>query len=227
MNTQEELFEKHYSDLYTHLIEFIVCVCEDGLGSEELDWSEGEIVGQLCRIYANSLQSEFETITEQLDVESDTVLKSHVDFSANVLVYGKENKDRLKKILDTHAENIIGLMKQGLQVSDIILAVLPDMVTLAMSEVQIAIERASVYAGKVLQKATGIKIYKVWHSVNDELTCDTCKALDGTIVGVDEAFVKGDVDEDVDLSGLDYTGGDIAYAHPRCRCWVTYTTKEV
>ena len=193
MNTQEELFEKHYSDLYSHLIEFIVHVYEDGLGSEELDWCEGEIVGQLGMIYANSLQSEFETITEQLDVESDTVLKSHVDFNANVLVY----------------------------------PVLPDMVTLAISEVQIAIERASVYAGKILQKATGIKIYKVWHSVNDELTCDTCKALDGTVVGVDEAFVKGDIDEDVDLSGLDYTGGDIAYAHPRCRCWVTYTTKEV
>ena len=142
-------------------------------------------------------------------------------------VYGKENKDRLVNILKTHAENISSSVKEGLSLSDTILYFLPDMVTLAMSEVQIAVERASVYAGKTLQRLTGIKIYKVWHSVNDELTCDTCKALDGTVVGVDEAFVKGDIDEDVDLSGLDYTGGDIAYAHPRCRCWVTYTTKEV
>ena len=225
MNTQEELFEEHYESFYTLLIEFITTVYEQGLGTEDTEYVIDRIISELSYIYSQSVQSEFDKIIDELDVENDTVKRA----SARGLyeVYGKENKDRLVNILKTHAENISSSVKEGLSLSDTILYFLPDMVTLAMSEVQIAVERASVYAGKTLQRLTGIKIYKVWHSVNDELTCDTCKALDGTVVGVDEAFVKGDIDEDVDLSGLDYTGGDIAYAHPRCRCWVTYTTKEV
>ena len=225
MNTQEELFEEHYESFYTLLIEFITTVYEQGLGTEDTEYVIDRIISELSYIYSQSVQSEFDKIIDELDVENDTVKRA----SARGLyeVYGKENKDRLVNILKTHAENISSSVKEGLSLSDTILYFLPDMVTLAMSEVQIAVERASVYAGKTLQRLTGIKIYKVWHSVNDELTCDTCKALDGTVVGVDEAFVKGDIDEDVDLSGLDYTGGDIAYAHPRCRCWVTYTAKEV
>lgn len=225
MNTQEELFEEHYESFYTLLIEFITTVYEQGLGTEDTEFVIDKIISELSYIYSQSVQSEFDQIINELDVENDTVRRA----SARGLyeVYGKENRDRLVNILKTHAENISSSVKEGLSLSDTILYFLPDMVTLAMSEVQIAVERASVYAGKTLQRLTGIKIYKVWHSVNDELTCETCKALDGTVVGVDEAFVKGDIDEDVDLSGLDYTGGDIAYAHPRCRCWVTYTTKEV
>lgn len=225
MNTQEELFEEHYESFYTLLIEFITTVYEQGLGTEDTEYVIDKIISELSYIYSQSVQSEFDQIINELDVENDSVKRA----SARGLyeVYGKENRDRLVNILKTHAENISSSVKEGLSLSDTILYFLPDMVTLAMSEVQIAVERASVYAGKTLQRLTGIKIYKVWHSVNDELTCETCKALDGTVVGVDEAFVKGDIDEDVDLSGLDYTGGDIAYAHPRCRCWVTYTTKEV
>lgn len=225
MNTQEELFEEHYESFYTLLIEFITTVYEQGLGTEDTEFVIDKIISELSYIYSQSVQSEFDQIIKELDVENDSVTRA----SARGLyeVYGKENRDRLVNILKTHAENISSSVKEGLSLSDTILYFLPDMVTLAMSEVQIAVERASVYAGKTLQRLTGIKIYKVWHSVNDELTCETCKALDGTVVGVDEAFVKGDIDEDVDLSGLDYTGGDIAYAHPRCRCWVTYTTKEV
>lgn len=225
MNTQEELFEEHYESFYTLLIEFITTVYEQGLGTEDTEFVIDKIISELSYIYSQSVQSEFDQIIKELDVENDSVKRA----SARGLyeVYGKENRDRLVNILKTHVENISSSVKEGLSLSDTILYFLPDMVTLAMSEVQIAVERASVYAGKTLQRLTGIKIYKVWHSVNDELTCETCKALDGTVVGVNEAFVKGDIDEDVDLSGLDYTEGDIAYAHPRCRCWVTYTTKEV
>lgn len=225
MSTQEELFEEHYGSFYTLLIEFITTVYEKGLSTEEIDFVINQIIDQLSYIYSQSVQSEFDNIIDELDVENDTVKRATAQGLYEV--YGKENKDRLVSIMKTHAENISSSVKEGLSLSDTILYFLPDMVTLAMSEVQIAIERASVYAGKTLQRITGIKIYKVWHSVNDELTCDTCKALDGTVVGVDEAFVKGDIDEDVDLSGLDYTGGDITYAHPRCRCWVTYTTEKV
>lgn len=225
MNTQEELFEENYGSFYTLLVEFITTVYEKGLGTEDIEFVINQIIDELSYIYSKSVQSEFDNIIDELDVENDTVKRSTAQGLYEV--YGKENKDRLVNILKTHAENISSSVKEGLSLSDTILYFLPDMVTLAMSEVQIAIERASVYAGKTLQRLTGIKIYKVWHSVNDELTCDTCKALDGTVVGVDEAFVKGDIDEDVDLSGLDYTGGDITYAHPRCRCWVTYTTEKV
>lgn len=225
MNTQEELFEEQYGDFYSLLVEFITTVYEAGLGTEDTEYVINKIIDELSYIYSRSVQSEFDNIIDTLEVDNDSVKRGTVQGLS--MVYEKENRDRLMNILKTHAENISSSVKEGLSLSDIILYFLPDMVTLAMSEVQIAIERASVYAGKTLQRLTGIKIYKVWHSVNDELTCDTCKALDGTVVGVDEAFMKGDIDEDVDLSGLDYTGGDITYAHPRCRCWVTYTTEKV
>ena len=225
MNTQEELFEQQYGDFYSLLVEFITTVYDAGLGAPDTEYIISRIIDELSYIYSHSVQSEFDSIIDDLGVDNNSVKRGTVQGLSHV--YEVENKDRLENILKAHAENISSSVKEGLPLSDIILYFLPDMVTLAMSEVQIAIERASVYAGKTLQRLTGIKIYKVWHSVNDELTCDTCRALDGTVVGVDEAFIKGDIDEDVDLSGLEYTGGDITYAHPRCRCWVTYTTEKV
>ena len=225
MNTQEELFEQQYGDFYTLLVEFITTVYEAGLGTQDTEYVINKIIEELSYIYSHSVQAEFDSILKELEVDNDSVKRGTVQGLS--VVYEKENRDRLVNILKTHAENISSSMKEGLSLSDIIIYFLPDMVTLAMSEVHIAIERASVYAGKTLQRLTGIKIYKVWHSVNDELTCEICKALDGTVVGVVETFVKGDIDENVDLSGLDYTGGDITYAHPRCRCWVTYTTEKV
>lgn len=225
MNTQEELFEQQYGDFYSLLVEFITTVYEAGLGTPDTEYVINKIIEELSYIYSNSVQAEFDSILKELEVDNDSVKRGTVKGLS--VVYEKENRDRLVNILKTHAENISSSMKEGLSLSDIIIYFLPDMVTLAISEVHIAIERASVYAGKTLQRLTGIKIYKVWHSVNDALTCEICKALDGTVVDVDETFVKGDIDEDVDLSGLDYTGGDITYAHPRCRCWVTYTTEKV
>lgn len=225
MNTQEELFEQQYGDFYSLLVEFITTVYEAGLGTPDTEYVINKIIEELSYIYSNSVQAEFDSILKELEVNNDSVKRGTVKGLS--VVYEKENRDRLVDILKTHAENISSSMKEGLSLSDIIIYFLPDMVTLAISEVHIAIERASVYAGKTLQRLTGIKIYKVWHSVNDALTCEICKALDGTVVDVDETFVKGDIDEDVDLSGLDYTGGDITYAHPRCRCWVTYTTEKV
>lgn len=225
MNTQEELFEQQYGDFYSLLVEFITTVYEAGLGTPDTEYVINKIIEELSYIYSNSVQAEFDSILKELEVNNDSVKRGTVKGLS--VVYEKENRDRLVNILKTHAENISSSMKEGLSLSDIIIYFLPDMVTLAISEVHIAIERASVYAGKTLQRLTGIKIYKVWHSVNDALTCEICKALDGTVVDVDETFVKGDIDEDVDLSGLDYTGGDITYAHPRCRCWVTYTTEKV
>ena len=84
------------------------------------------------------------------------------------------------------------------------------------------IEKASVESAKLFELVTDTKIEKTWNCVGDSRTCPICLAMNGLTIPVTESFssVAPSVDIQEDLS---YTGGDIVYAHPRCRCWVTYS----
>jgi hypothetical protein len=58
--------------------------------------------------------------------------------------------------------------------------------------------------------------YKVWHSRNDEKTCQWCRAMDGQVAVLQHEFVPAD--------GLDSFGDlQMPPAHPHCRCWIEVT----
>ena len=84
------------------------------------------------------------------------------------------------------------------------------------------IEKASVESAKLFEIITENSILKTWNCVGDSHTCPICLAMNGTTIPVTESFanVAPSVGIEEDFS---YTGGDIVYAHPRCRCWVTYS----
>ncbi len=93
---------------------------------------------------------------------------------------------------------------------------------LAISEVQMGIEKASVQSSKLFEDVTGVKLLKTWNAIGDDKTCPICRAMDGLTIPVTESFQA--VAPSASISEeLSYTGGDIVYAHPRCRCWVTYS----
>ena len=69
--------------------------------------------------------------------------------------------------------------------------IVPIIELISVSEVHMAIEKASVETAKVLHHITGEVIYKRWNSVNDERTCPICRLLDGTRVPVGISFIEG------------------------------------
>lgn len=94
--------------------------------------------------------------------------------------------------------------------------------TIARSETMRAFNRVSLQ----MFEAWGVK-HVEWHTAHDELVCDWCKAMDGRVVGVGEAFwkmgetmfVQDSGDKDRVLSMM-FTYENILSPplHPRCRC---------
>ena len=93
---------------------------------------------------------------------------------------------------------------------------------LALSEVQMGIEKASVESAKLFELVTEHSILKTWNCIGDSNTCPTCLAMNGLTIPVTESFSAVAPSVGI-VEQLSYTGGDIVYAHPRCRCWVTYS----
>lgn len=228
-NSQDKIFVASYDDFLTLLDEFVTRVLHE-LPVERL--IDG-LVGYLVDLYAQSFEDEAETILEALEENLTEVERRNLNNSVSTSAFARSIHNRVSEILRNRASWVIEqrdeyVKEHGvLNMEDIHDKVFYALVMLATSEVHMTIERASVEVAKVLQSLLGGVLYKVWHSQQDDRVCRVCRALDGTRVPVSIPFLKGlnpddetDYDEIVDY--LNYTGGEITYAHPRCRCWVTY-----
>ncbi len=67
------------------------------------------------------------------------------------------------------------------------------------------------YSGVMERAKDANHSYKRWETVGDERTCDTCLAMDGEIVPIDEKFSNGQM---------------VPSAHPNCRCSATTYSEE-
>lgn len=211
-NTQEELFEQNYPELYGLLLN-LVSAWHRGEDTTEL---KQQIVNYLSDVYEKAYLEEATYILSVFGGEDiDDIDKATIRENSGLGVYKNRHNARLKSILTTHEDNIKSYLAENENVSeeDLKNYYIDDLERFAISEIQMSVEYASVDSGKLIQAITGEKIMKTWNSVLDSNTCPICAGLHGTTVPVDEPF----------SSDLDYTGGDITYAHPRCRCWVTYS----
>ena len=97
-------------------------------------------------------------------------------------------------------------------------------VRLARTETVRAGGNASLLSMEQIQAETGAEIQKIWN-VNASDPCPYCASLDGTTVGLREAFVPvGGIIEGTDGSIMinDFVSMEIANGHPNCRCSLNY-----
>lgn len=82
----------------------------------------------------------------------------------------------------------------------------------------------SLYSAKNMSETLGIRLKKIWRSSGDATTCDFCKHMDSTTIGLDGSYLP---------TGANIEIGDHTYVnnfedmttpngHPNCRCYEDY-----
>ena len=216
--SQKELFEKYYEEFFSLLENYVLVVLDSG----DIYSARAKVIEFLIDMYSVSFLEEVAFILDELGVpvtNQDIInIQNSVDTSSFLL----SNRERISSILVTHEQNIQELLTQGLTREEVIERYHSELTRLASSELHMGVEKASVQGAKLLEAITGTRLYKTWNCVGDSKTCPTCLAMNGVTVPVTHSFLGEDVEESI-ASQLSYVGGEITYAHPRCRCWVTYS----
>lgn len=86
----------------------------------------------------------------------------------------------------------------------------------------------SLYSARNLSETLGVRLQKVWRTTGDGNTCDFCKHMEGTAIGLDGSYLH---------TGASIEIGDHTYVnnfesmttpngHPNCRCYEDYEVME-
>ena len=86
----------------------------------------------------------------------------------------------------------------------------------------------SLYSAKNMSETLGVRLQKVWRTSGDATTCDFCKHMEGTSIGLDGSYLT---------ENAAVTIGDHTYinnfenmitpnGHPNCRCYEDYEVTE-
>lgn len=220
-NPQEHLFDKHIQSVKELIEKFVTSVVYGG----DYITAETEIINYLTDMYSESFLGEVDYILDVLGYNVTPQNLIEVRNKVDTTAFVRSNRHRLKDIFRDHRKSIQKLVEDNrdtMSKGDILNTYWSNIDRLAISEVQMGIEKASVQSSKLFEDVTGVKLLKTWNSIGDDKTCPICRAMDGLTIPVTESFQA--VAPSASISEeLSYTGGDIVYAHPRCRCWVTYS----
>lgn len=223
MNSQEELYDENYEELLALLNNLMHSAIRGTTSVKDLT----SISSYLVDVYTSSFLSEAETIVDELGVELNEIEWRNLQNGVDTSEFARANKKRIEELLANRVEQINELRNNqadsGITDEELERRALNIVLLLATSELHMAVEKASVVSGKLIQEITNTSIKKRWNSVLDERTCATCKALHGLEIPIEASFQQYVNNVEIEEE-LDYTGGDIPYAHPRCRCWLTYST---
>lgn len=85
------------------------------------------------------------------------------------------------------------------------------------------VTRAAAEGTRAGYKQSGVITELVWQTARDERTCPYCGALNGKVVGIDTSFSDA-LPEDLRAKVGRF---QLPPAHPRCRCWVTPSIREL
>jgi len=220
-NPQEHLFNKHITSVTDLIKDYVSSVVYGG----DYITAETEIINYLTDMYSESFLGEIDYILDVLGYNVTPQDLIEVRNKVDTTAFVRSNRHRLKDIFREHTKKIQKLVednKDTMSKEAILETYWSNIDRLAISEVQMGIEKASVQGSKLFEEVTGVRLLKTWNSVGDEKTCPICRAMDGLTIPVTDSFQA--VAPSAYISEeLSYTGGDIVYAHPRCRCWVTYS----
>lgn len=245
MNRLNDSFEVYYQNFITQMIVYL----EEMFDTDSIDESWVEyMLNYLMYVYDYSYNEEAANILIDTNILYDENTLERIISTKPIRSYKEIELPRIEEILTNNLKNFLSssLEAKKLISSDIdreylkngfIDVCMASLIRLANSEIHMAQEKASVDAGNSVQEIASselkemtenptakVVIYKTWNATMDDRTCETCSAMNGTRVRVDDIFIDKTTGE---YSGLGYTGGKVTYAHPNCRCWVTYDSEEI
>lgn len=153
-----------------------------------------------------------------------------------------------RKINDTAADQLRGILSEGLNAGETILELRQRILDDAVIGPQATKYRAEMIASTESSRASDAGREKVWELTNARATsegrqavfvgkvwranpdaCDFCVAMDGASVEIGGTFLTvGDVVplEDGRMLEVTYEDADTATLHPWCRCWIDTEINE-
>lgn len=86
----------------------------------------------------------------------------------------------------------------------------------------------SLYSARNLSETLGVRLQKVWRTTGDGNTCDFCKHMEGTTLGLDGSYL--DYGASIEVGDRTYVNSFENMAtpngHPNCRCYEDYEVVE-
>lgn len=86
----------------------------------------------------------------------------------------------------------------------------------------------SLYSARNLSETLGVKLQKVWRTTGDGNTCDFCKHMEGTTIGLDSTYLPTGASIEVNDRAYVNNFEDMTTpnGHPNCRCYEDYEVVE-
>lgn len=86
----------------------------------------------------------------------------------------------------------------------------------------------SLYSARNLSETLGVRLQKVWRTTGDGNTCDFCKHMEGTTIGLDNTYLP--TGASIEVNDHTYVNNfenmDTPNGHPNCRCYEDYEVVE-
>lgn len=87
----------------------------------------------------------------------------------------------------------------------------------------------SLYSARNLSETLGVRLQKVWRTTGDGNTCDFCKHMEGTTIGLDNTYLH--TGASIEVNDHTYVNNfenmTTPNGHPNCRCYEDYEVVEV
>lgn len=80
-----------------------------------------------------------------------------------------------------------------------------------------------------MSETLGVRLKKTWRSSGDATTCDFCKHMDGTTIGLDSSYLS--TGANIEIGDHTYVNNNFEdmttpNGHPNCRCYEDYEVAE-
>lgn len=86
----------------------------------------------------------------------------------------------------------------------------------------------SLYSARNLSETLGVRLQKVWRTTGDGNTCDFCKHMEGTAIGLDNTYLP--TGASIEVNDHTYVNNfenmTTPNGHPNCRCYEDYEVVE-
>ena len=86
----------------------------------------------------------------------------------------------------------------------------------------------SLYSARNLSETLGVRLQKVWRTTGDGNTCDFCRHMEGTAIGLDGSYLPTGASIEVNDRAYvnNFESMTTPNGHPNCRCYEDYEVME-
>lgn len=86
----------------------------------------------------------------------------------------------------------------------------------------------SLYSARNMSETLGVRLQKVWRTSGDATTCDFCKHMGGTTIGLDNTYLPTGASIEINDHAYvnNFESMTTPNGHPNCRCYEDYEVAE-